>query len=358
MFISSDEKCPVCNKAFEQEDDVVICPYCGTPHHRECYNSLGHCFNAHRHKEGFEYENSANEKPKETEDTQPKSEKYFYSPPEGRQNAQSSADSKSVCANCGAEIEKDAPFCSKCGARQSNAQYGEYSQANAFGINQQEQKQYESETQTIDGKRAADAAAVVRTNADKFIPKFIKNKRVSWNWSGFIFGPYYLMFRKMYLQGAIFMAINLIVQLVVSGLFYEQLAAYSSFMVDNAQSFANADFYLNPDPQIMNQLAQIIDSIMPAMLIVSGARLIIHIIIALFSDTFYRAKVISILDKVDSNLENGGFFDSSIPLMNGKTLSQSELRTLYLGRMGGTNFFAPVLAWFVLDLLTTIISRL
>ena len=35
--------CPVCGKPFQEGDDIVVCPECGAPHHRECYKSLGHC---------------------------------------------------------------------------------------------------------------------------------------------------------------------------------------------------------------------------------------------------------------------------------------------------------------------------
>ncbi len=28
-------KCPVCGKAFTDEDDIVVCPKCGAPYHRE-----------------------------------------------------------------------------------------------------------------------------------------------------------------------------------------------------------------------------------------------------------------------------------------------------------------------------------
>ena len=49
------EKCPVCGKNFHADDDVVVCPICGTPHHRECYENLGHCFNEEKHAEGFSF---------------------------------------------------------------------------------------------------------------------------------------------------------------------------------------------------------------------------------------------------------------------------------------------------------------
>lgn len=41
--------CPVCNNTFTENDDVVVCPECGTPHHRECYKNLGKCFNEELH---------------------------------------------------------------------------------------------------------------------------------------------------------------------------------------------------------------------------------------------------------------------------------------------------------------------
>ncbi len=42
-------KCPVCNNQFTEEDDIVVCPECGTPHHRECYVQNGECTNADKH---------------------------------------------------------------------------------------------------------------------------------------------------------------------------------------------------------------------------------------------------------------------------------------------------------------------
>ena len=31
--------CAACGKKFTAEDDVVVCPECGTPYHRACYRS-------------------------------------------------------------------------------------------------------------------------------------------------------------------------------------------------------------------------------------------------------------------------------------------------------------------------------
>lgn len=49
------EKCVVCEKYFGEDDDIVVCPVCGSPYHRECYNEKGKCINEPLHKEGFVY---------------------------------------------------------------------------------------------------------------------------------------------------------------------------------------------------------------------------------------------------------------------------------------------------------------
>lgn len=35
--------CPVCLKRFQENDDIIVCPECGTPHHRECYFEKSRC---------------------------------------------------------------------------------------------------------------------------------------------------------------------------------------------------------------------------------------------------------------------------------------------------------------------------
>lgn len=47
--------CPVCHKPLTEKSDVVVCPTCGTPHHRACYLSLGHCGVEEYHDQGFEW---------------------------------------------------------------------------------------------------------------------------------------------------------------------------------------------------------------------------------------------------------------------------------------------------------------
>ena len=56
-----NQSCPVCEKVFTENDTIVVCPECGTPHHKECYFSLGECKNKSLHSDGFSYEPQKNE---------------------------------------------------------------------------------------------------------------------------------------------------------------------------------------------------------------------------------------------------------------------------------------------------------
>lgn len=45
--------CVGCNNIFEENDDAVVCPVCGSPHHRSCWTEQGKCANSDLHKDGF-----------------------------------------------------------------------------------------------------------------------------------------------------------------------------------------------------------------------------------------------------------------------------------------------------------------
>ena len=49
----TDKLCPVCRVRFTDNSDIVVCPECGTPHHRACYAKTGSCAVGGYHAEGF-----------------------------------------------------------------------------------------------------------------------------------------------------------------------------------------------------------------------------------------------------------------------------------------------------------------
>jgi len=354
-----NEKCPVCNQEFKDGDDIVTCPVCGTPHHRECYKKIGHCFNEDKHAEGYEFKKTNETKIEEKAHNvnQGTAVGSYFSPDKSAQGEEKSNQSEpqnsksntKKCVSCGEEINKNAPFCNKCGARQP---MNDLSNSQPFIPNLN--TGYENSDLTIDGESAEDIAGVVKTNIPKFMDNFKSGKKFSWNWAGFIFGPYYLFFRKMYKEGSIFLALQLTVSLVAQGIYAKPYAKLMQFITNNAVAISSGK--LSSD--LVSKFSTLYEKILPMMLIMAVANLVFHVIIALCSNKFYKAKVIKTVKDVNQKIDEGGMLEQMIPFGNSTPMSQDDLKKLYLNKMGGTSLFSPVLAFCVLDLITSIISKL
>lgn len=112
-------KCPVCEKPFQPGDDIVVCPQCGAPYHRECYEKEGKCIFDDLHQQGKSWEAPAAPK---TPDT--------------------SAEIKDQeCPNCGKLNAHSALFCDQCGASLSGHP-AEHQNQNANPASQNRQNPY------------------------------------------------------------------------------------------------------------------------------------------------------------------------------------------------------------------------
>ena len=197
------EKCPVCDKYFHEGDDVVVCPECGTPHHRECYKKNNKCANESLHGENFEYKSY-------NSDTENKSE--------------------TKCKYCGSLNEKEAFFCSKCGAPLDTKNSDKDAQNNTAEApnnrNQENRNGYSmpfsadimdplagvpKDFDLGDGVTAGEAAKYVKQSTPYFIRIFTNIKNFSkskFNFAAAIFTGGYLLYRKMYKIGTIIASIQ------------------------------------------------------------------------------------------------------------------------------------------------------
>ncbi|MBQ8550727.1 MAG: zinc-ribbon domain-containing protein [Clostridia bacterium] len=188
------QKCPVCNSYLFDDDDIVFCPTCGAPHHRECYASLGHCALEADHGTERQYDanraaEQAAEDAKTTEET-----------PEGGEEPKTE---KTFCFRCGTELSENDMFCPKCHAPRVRASYGPTPNMN-FGF---KEPKWKGETVIEDDITLNDVVPIVAVNAGRYSEKFImlnKKHRASWNWAAFLFPTEWSFFRKNYLQGFLF----------------------------------------------------------------------------------------------------------------------------------------------------------
>ena len=78
--------CIGCKNTFEPDDDIVVCPECGTPYHRDCWNAHGHCINTELHETGGSWQ-------------RPKTEAEI--------KAEAEANAPVPCPNCGSKNDKN-----------------------------------------------------------------------------------------------------------------------------------------------------------------------------------------------------------------------------------------------------------
>lgn len=289
--------CQICHSYLFDDDDVVVCPICGAPHHRDCYNSLGHCGAQSYHGTDNQYdkvtkaaENASNE---QTENTK---------------------EDSVICSNCGNILKKSTPFCPYCGnsltnnaGGQSNGQpngqpFGNAGQFGGFpfgagfvapmidplgGVN--------PET-TIDDVKVSDIKDFVAVNTQRYIPKFLtlspKNK-VSWNWAAFLFPHAWLFYRKNF-KPAIFVSI-LMLAISITSLPFN--AAISSIAQTLPVGYTQID--------LANALIANISTVgaFPILLALAGGitSLAVRIICGIFGDWWYKQFTIESIKSINSN---------------------------------------------------------
>ncbi len=191
-----NHNCPVCNKKFSKGDDVVVCPICGTPHHRECYQNHGNCYFAYKHDAGYTYNKESSSEKTETPDN---SCQYC-----GTQNAPGSK----FCSSCNMPLSPTeeqpqppfgSPFTGGHNGTNGNTPPGAPFVLDPLGG-------VASETDIGDGITAAEAAKYVKSNTPFFSRLFYQIKvfgKSRFSFVGFFFSGGWLLYRKMYLLGTI-----------------------------------------------------------------------------------------------------------------------------------------------------------
>lgn len=174
--------CKVCGEKFKESDDIVVCPECGTPYHRECYKKEGKCINSELHQKNQSW------KPEITDESEKDNHK---------------------CRKCGYENNSSSSFCENCGEPLCDEK------KIIDDMNDSLQKavceSMNIDDEEIDGVKMYKMAYFVRSNIPYYITMFKRfnrtGRKISFNFICFLFPYYYFANRKMYGWAAISFAV-------------------------------------------------------------------------------------------------------------------------------------------------------
>jgi len=206
MFFFEGCTCPVCEQVLKQDEDIVVCPKCGAPHHRECYKSNNTCAFEEKHNEGFIWQKDEN-------------------------FTQHAEETPLICIFCGTENPANRLYCSDCNrplfhsadySSRSNEQNSGASSANPtagpFYISGSEITIPDSET--IDDVPVGDIKRFVRNTFFYYVPTFYvmarQCKKITLNLAALFLHGIWFISRKMYLLGSFLLTAQLALQCGIS----------------------------------------------------------------------------------------------------------------------------------------------
>lgn len=195
-------RCPICDIPFKKDDDIVVCPSCGAPYHRHCYQEKGHCIYEAEHGSG-----------------------KGWQPPKPPDPPDISTEIKDKeCAVCGTLNAHSALFCNRCGSSLVGdpKTYQNTPPPSAAGQPQGTPPIYGfgahpfsfdpmggvSPTEKLDDNVTfGDVSKLVKTNTGYYMPVFrriVQTKHKKFSFCAFLFSGPWMLYRKQYKLGTIF----------------------------------------------------------------------------------------------------------------------------------------------------------
>lgn len=260
--------CVHCQEKFQDKDDVVVCPICGAPHHRHCYQELGRCALEEKHATG-----------------------ELWQPP-GSIGATGKGE-QIICENCRAANARTSQYCQMCGTRLHTGQQErrETPPTPERGFTPPPGKVYtgnvdNTEQWELQGVTAREISTYIGNNSHYFLRQFrslgTSSSGWSWNWPAFFFGPFYLLYRRLYLIGAITLILHLICHAPFAFIMFELL---------KAEAPALGGILLPVNQQLMNILTPLSRVGQGVSYMLMGAQ-------ALFTNRYYMKKVLSDIQNI------------------------------------------------------------
>lgn len=213
-----NEKCAACGMKFFDDEDIVVCPECGAPYHRECWNRIGDCVHSAEHG-SYEWKGDSKELREHLE------------------NIENAENSKYETTEDGFEIFHVESF-------------GEYREIMDKRLLEQER-----DFENVNGVTVQELLKFVGKNAYYYIPAFNdmrkNNKILKLNFAAFLFFPIHCFYRRMNLFGVIMMVLlfmtveaKILITHFADELGLSQSNIFTAFLLTTAASIALNIFVL------------------------------------------------------------------------------------------------------------------
>lgn len=362
--------CPGCQQIFNNDDDIVVCPDCGTPQHRECYDKENKCVCSHLHEEDYTWQGKVNnESPLPAE----KSETIS-------------------CPNCGYENPKGTPVCKQCGMKftlfgmnvvdamheeekriaNSNRNIPSYKapftlgEGEGFEVKSNEDgnpsvteieelitkaltgntEQISSDSgrlslsgpfppsDEIDGVKTNNIGNFIGANAMTYISKFRKmqnGKKLSFNFAAFFLSPYWFFYRKLYKAGIVFMTLVLALSVIITPYLYNLLEIYEQFAIATQSSNLT-------EAQFQELFLQLTSASTP-LAVYFFATVLLQLVCGFIANPLYKKYVIANVKNIER-------------------LPDKKLAMAYILKHGGASIIIAIASYFAYQLLTMIISTM
>lgn len=301
------QPCTSCRNTFKEGDDIVVCPECGSPYHKDCYKLEGKCINTLLHESGSDWHPEPVVVP-------------------------GSSQTEKVCSNCGTHNAASSSFCTGCGRSLSedrpavppNPTYGQFNgipagQTSTYAGGRPEASPFinvrtVSADTDVDSNTVGEYTKYVGVKYYYYIPKFLKfaktGSKASFNIPAFFFPHLWFFYRKMPVHGMIVMILS-----VLTGL--PSLIEYA--VGETAPIIVSRNF------MILSLICNLLSWV-------------VTIICAVFGNYMYYKKAKSDIDRLKAN-----------------TVDPVKLSYL-IGAKGGTSFVYVLIAVGVVFALSTVFS--
>ena len=200
--------CEGCGKPLTLQDDIVVCPDCGAPYHRDCYEKLGRCIHAPAHAAGYEWKFPYQES------------ELCTCPACGERTLRS----ESVCRCCGAALPPEGA--QEPADRADSDEHSEefdystfYRQFQETGAPQVDplRQTYQAafgKEEVMDGIPCKDWADFIGPASPAYLSAYcrmqLSHTKTSMSFSAMLFGPFYFFYRKAWRPAFGFLAAEML----------------------------------------------------------------------------------------------------------------------------------------------------